>query len=55
MIDWEVINEGSLYETQRMYVPRGWIVLYRDWTGDNEISTNMVFVEDLLHEWEIER
>lgn len=54
MIDWELINEGNYKETLRMVVPRGWLVLYRDWTGDNEISTNMVFVEDLCHEWGVD-
>ena len=56
MIKWEIIiNEHHEYkETKRLAVPRGWLVLYRDWTGDNEVSTNMVFVEDLHHEWEDE-
>ena len=56
MNKWEIIidERHQNKETKRLAVPRGWLVLYRDWTGgNNEVSTNMVFVEDLHHEWSV--
>lgn len=53
MIEWEIISDGHCNATKRLRVPRGWLVLYKDWAGDNEISTTMIFVEDLHHQWEV--
>ena len=52
-ITWQDVSTNNNYETKRFYVPGGWIVAVRDTSG-SDVDTNVVFVPDPSHFWNLE-
>ena len=47
---WEAVSTDSNYETKRLKVVGGWLVMIRDSTNS---ITNSAFIEDPQHFWTI--